>query len=289
MYKLIIMDLDGTLLDSYGEVSLENRKSIKKAIDKGIEVVLASGRVSSSVEDLANNLEANDYYISGNGAFLYDMKHKEVIYENYMSKSKVLDIIKICDENSIYYNIYTDTEVIAKSLNYNVLFYNYENNKKSQDKKTIINIVQNIYEYIKNSENKKFLKITICDENKIIFDRIINKIRTIKDIDVLDVAHMSRKIIKSGTENVEINYYYTEISNLNVDKWYALEALMKKIGICKEEVIAIGDNVNDLKIIENSGVGIAMQNSAPYIKERADFICKNNNESGVSEAIEKYI
>ena len=142
-------------------------------------------------------------------------------------------------------------------------------------------------EKVEELENQHILKITISDSNSIIFNGIIRKLRNIKDIDVLDVAHMSRKIIKTGTEETVIEYYYTEITSKNVDKWYAIEYLMDKLNIQRQEVMAIGDNVNDKMMIENAGCGVAMGNSAPYIKESADIVVSNNNEDGVAEAIEQ--
>ena len=285
MYKLIAIDLDGTLLNSYGEVTKENKQAIQNAISNGIEVVLASGRPIASVKNLANELNANHYIICGNGAIMYDMQNEEIIYNKFLDKSKVLQIIKICEENSIYYNLYTDKTILTKGLNYNVLFYNQENFKKPEDKKTSINIIQDIYKYVEEKENENYLKITICDNNKIIFDRIIQKLRMVKDVDVLDVAHMSRKMIKDGTEDVLIEYYYTEITSKGVDKWYAIEKLMNKLSISKNEVMAIGDNVNDKLMVENAGLGVIMGNSAPYIKEIADIVVADNDNSGVAQAI----
>ena len=289
MYKLFAIDLDGTLLNSYGEVSNENKQAIKRAINKGVEIVLSSGRIGNSVESIANELGANNYYISGNGSMLYNMKEEKIEYENFISKEKMLKLIKICDENSIYYSIYTENMVITKSLKYNVVFYNYENSKKAFDKRTNINIVQNVYEYVENLEDNKFLKITICDDSEIIFSRIIEKFKKINNIDVLDVSHMSRKIIKDGTEEVPIEYYYTEITNKNVDKWTAIEYLIEKINIKKEEVIAIGDNINDKLMIKNAGVGVAMGQSNPIIKEMADVVTQDNNNNGVANILNKII
>ena len=289
MYKLVAIDLDGTLLNSYGEVSNENKQAIKRAINKGVEIVLSSGRIGNSVESIANELGANNYYISGNGSMLYNMKEEKIEYENFISKEKMLKLIKICDENSIYYSIYTENMVITKSLKYNVVFYNYENSKKAFDKRTNINIVQNVYEYVENLEDNKFLKITICDDSEIIFSRIIEKFKKINNIDVLDVSHMSRKIIKDGTEEVPIEYYYTEITNKNVDKWTAIEYLIEKINIKKEEVIAIGDNINDKLMIKNAGVGVAMGQSNPIIKEMADVVTQDNNNNGVANIFNKII
>lgn len=289
MYKLITIDLDGTLLNKYGEVTEYTKNVIKKTTDKGVLVVLASGRISESVLTIAKEIGANKYYISGNGSVLYDMQKDEIIYENYLNKEKVLEIIELCDKNSIYYNIYTENAVLAKSLNYNVAFYNYENTKKSSDKKTDINIVDDMYNYIKNSNINKFLKITICDESKIVFSSIIKKIKNIEDIDVLEVSHMSQKKIKTGTKEVEVGYFYTEVSSKNVDKWYAIEKVMEIENIKKEEVMALGDNNNDIIMIKNAGLGVAMGHSNNEVKKVADYITENNNEDGVAKAIEKYV
>ena len=289
MYKLITIDLDGTLLNKYGEVTEYTKNVIKKTTDKGVLVVLASGRISESVLTIAKEIGANKYYISGNGSVLYDMQKDQIIYENYLNKEKVLEIIELCDKNSIYYNIYTENAVLAKSLNYNVAFYNYENTKKSSDKKTDINIVEDMYSYIKNSNINKFLKITICDESKIVFSSIIKKIKNIEDIDVLEVSHMSQKKIKTGTKEVEVGYFYTEVSSKNVDKWFAIEKVMQIENIKKEEVMALGDNNNDIIMIKNAGLGVAMGHSNDEVKKVADYITENNNEDGVAKAIEKYV
>lgn len=289
MYKLVAIDLDGTLLNSYGEVSNENRETIKKAIEKNVEIVLASGRPIMSVKNLANEIGCNHFMICGNGAITYDIQRNEIIYNRFLEKSKVLELIKICEENSIFYNVYTKDTILTKSLNFNILFYHQENMSKPENKKTRINIVENIYEYIKNRKEEDYLKITVCDNDKVVFGSIIRKLRTIKNVDVLDVAHMSRKLIKDGTAKVAMQYYYTEVTNTNVDKWQAIENLIQKLGIAKEEVIAIGDNINDSQMVKNAGLGIMMGNSAPYIKEIADIIVKDNDNNGVAEAIEKYI
>ena len=288
MYKLVAIDLEGTLLNSYGEVSEENKKAIKVASQKNVNLVLASGRPIMSVKNLSNELGTSNYIICGNGAITYDIQKEEIIYNKFLEKNKVLQIIKICEENSIYYNVYTEDTILTKSLNFNTLFYNQENANKPDDKRTNISIVQDIYKYVEENE-KNYLKITVCDNDKIIFDSIIKKLRNIKNVDVLDVAHMSRKMIKDGTDDVEINYYYTEITNVNVDKWGALENLSQKLGIQREEIIAIGDNVNDKEMVQNAGLGIMMGNSAPYIKEVADVVVSDNDNNGVAEALNKYI
>ena len=289
MYKLVAIDLDGTLLNSYGEVTDKTKEAIKKAVEKGVEVVLASGRPISSVEDLANDLSANHYLISGNGAIVYDMHKKEIVYDNFLKKEQVLEIIKICEDNSIYYNIYTENEVLTKSLNYNTLFYHSENTHKQEEKRTNINIVDDVYGYVEKTEDDHFLKITVCDESRVVFNNILKKLELVPNIDVLDVSHMSKKIIRNGTDEVLVEYCYTEITNKDVHKWSAMKFIIDDMSITPEEVVAIGDNVNDKEMIEGAGLGVAMGNATDQIKEIANVTVATNNEDGVYEAFEKYI
>ena len=288
MYKIVTIDLDGTMLNTYGIVTEKTKEVIRKTIEKGIDVVIASGRPIDSIKAIAKEIGSKKYFIAGNGALIYDIQKDEIIYEKYMKKEKVLEIIKICEENSISYNVYTDKTILAKALKYNVLYYYKENLKKEESKKTNISIVDNMYEYVKNMQEEKFLKITICDENKSVFSSIIRKLREIKEIEVLDVSHMSRKTIKQGSEDIPIEYYYTEISLENVDKWNAISHLIDKLSIDKSEVIAIGDNINDKKMIENAGLGIAMQGSTPLVTEVANYITDTNNNDGVAKVLEKF-
>lgn len=289
MYKLVAIDLDGTLLNSFGEVTEKTKNVLIEAKEKGIEIVLASGRPISSTKSLAVEIGLDNYIISGNGAVVYDIKNEEVVYDKFLSKEQVFNVIDVCEANSIFYNIYTEDEVITKSLNYNVLFYHKENIKKIEEKRTHINVVSNVKEYIEQSGNTKFLKITVCDESKMIFNGIIRKLKELGGLDILNVEHMSRKKFKLGTEEVSIEYHYTEITNENVNKWTAIEYLLNKLNIDKNDVVAIGDNINDREMIENSGLGIVMGNSNPIMKEIGKVVVADNNSEGVLEAFNKYI
>lgn len=254
MYKLIAIDLDGTLLNSEGEISKENRDAIKLATEKGILVVICSGRITSSVKNISLDIGLDKYLISGNGSELYDINNGKTIYNNYISKDLTLKLIKFCEENSIYYSVFAENSIIAPALNHNVLVYNSENTKKELSKKTNINITQNIYKYIEESTTNSFAKITICDSNKFIFNGIINKLRKFKNVEVLDVAHMSNKTIDDGTNKVDIQYYYTEVTSKNVDKWNAIVKLAELLNIKQSEIVCIGDNINDKSMIQNAGL-----------------------------------
>lgn len=242
-----------------------------------------------SVKNIAKEIGADKYIISGNGTMIYDVQNDKNIYDAFMEKEKVLQIINICEENSIYYNLYTETNVITKSLNYNTLYYDNENSKKPEEKRTNIEIVENIHQYLERTPNINILKMTICDSDKVIFTSIIKKLKNISKINILEVEHMSRKYIKSGSMDIPIEYFYTEISNENTNKWSAIQFLMKKLDIKQEEVMAIGDNINDKEMVENAGLGVAMGNSMLEANKIGDVFVSDNNSDGVAEAINKYI
>ena len=289
MYKLIVIDLDGTLLNTEGNISEENRLAINRAMNEGIKVIIASGRITMSVRNFALESGAYKYCISGNGSEIFDIENNRSLYSKYLSKNKVLNIVQICEENSISFSIYTESGIITSDLAHNVLFYYHENKKKDNSEKVNINIVENISKYIKTSGVDKFLKFTICDSDASVFSSIIRKLRAVRDVDVLDVGHASRKTISVDNEKISIEYYYTEITNKNINKWSALEYLMLILNVEKEDIIAIGDNINDKEMIVNSGLGVVMGNSAPYIKNFADIVVSDNNNNGVAEIIEKIL
>lgn len=288
MYKLVAIDLDGTMLNQYGNVTENTKNTIKKIIESGVEVIIASGRPIDSIKTIAKEIGSDNYFIAGNGAIIYDIKKQEIIYEKYLPKQKVLEVIEICEENSISYNVYTEKTILATALKYNVLYYHKENFKKEENKKTKINIVKNMYEYVKNMEEERFLKITVCDKNKAVFNSIIKRLKKIEGISILEVSHMSRKMIKHGTEDVPIDYYYTEISLENVDKWNAIKFLIKKLKINEKEVMAIGDNDNDKIMIENAGLGIAMKGGSESVINSANEVAQPNTEEGVAKILQKY-
>lgn len=288
MYKLVAIDLDGTMLNSYGIVTENTKKIIQNTIQKGTEVIIASGRPIDSIKAIAEEIGSKKYLIAGNGALIYDIQKEQIIYDKFLPKQKVLEIIKICEENSIAYNIYTEQTVLTTALKYNVLYYQKENLKKEESKQTKISIIKDMYEYVKNQKEDKFLKVTICDDSQTVFQSIIRKLRKIEGIEVMDASHMSRKTIKQGTEEITVEYYYAEISMENVDKWYAIEHLMQIMNLQKDEVMTIGDNINDKKMIQEAGMGVIMAGSTPEVSKIADYITTSNNEEGVAKALEKF-
>ena len=99
---------------------------------------------------------------------------------------------------------------------------------------------------------------------------------------------MSRKMIKSQGEIIPLEYYYTEISNNGVSKWKAIQYLAEKLDVSMEEIMAIGDSTNDMDMVQNAGLGIAMENGSPALKQIADEVTLSNDENGVANVLNKY-
>ena len=235
--------------------------------------------MSSSVKAIAKEIGADNYIICGNGAIIYDLKKEKILSNSSIPKAKLLELIKICDENNIYYTLNTEKYILSKKLNYNLKYYYYENSKKQETRTTNINIVEDTLKYIEENDIGKVNKMTVSDENIHIFSGIMKKLKKIEGINVLDVTNMSKKIILSGTQKEELNYFYTEITNENVNKWEALKKLSEYLKIKKEEIVAIGDNINDLCMIENAGLGIIIGGSSLAEKNLNKIIVKDNNSA----------
>ncbi|MBQ9267383.1 MAG: HAD family phosphatase [Clostridia bacterium] len=284
MYRLIAIDIDGTLLNSNSELTERTKTTLKKATDNGIYVVLTSGRMSSVIQNFCNQIGADQFFIAENGASMIDLQRNEVIYTDYMSKETVLEIVDLCMENNIYYMVYTNKELIVKDLKHMALFFHKQNYNPNARIKTILAG----RDYIESIDDN-FTKMMICDEDRAIYNSIVNKLQKLPDIDVTPVPHISSKKIKFGDEEKIIEYSYADIAAKGANKWTAIERLIRALKIDASEVIAIGDNINDIPMVKNAGLGVAMANGADQLKELADVIAPSNDEDGVAEIVEKYI
>jgi hydroxymethylpyrimidine pyrophosphatase-like HAD family hydrolase len=171
-----------------------------------------------------------------------------MIWDTPIPKEKVLRIIQACEENNTFYSLQTEQEILANELKNNVLFYESENKKKKRDKQTTIRIVPGLKENIQEN----VYKIVLSNSNKKIFNNAIKIIRKISGIRILAIPHKARRITSINGKDVKLEYYYTEITEKNSNKWNAIKEIMKKMHITKEEVMAIGDNMNDSLLIRKA-------------------------------------
>lgn len=263
-YKLIVTDMDGTLLGSDHEVTEENKKALKEALDKGINVTVATGRMYSSAKSHISFLNSKVPIIACNGALIKDSITNEVIYSNHISKDKSLKILHILEKYNVYYQYYSEDLLMCKKID-------KDNKNLDKVKKLISNgvdlvFVPNLTEFI---ISKDILKVVVIeDENIHILDEIKKELRKIEGLE----------ITKSWFNNIEI-------MATGSDKGSAVKTLAKYLDIDRKNIIAFGDNYNDISMLEFAGMGVAMGNADEFVKSKADYITSINDEDGVAKAL----
>ncbi|MBW6409204.1 sugar-phosphatase [Clostridium weizhouense] len=266
MYKLIALDMDGTLLTSDKKISERNKKAIKKAEEKGVKVVLASGRPSEGLrhylEEL-NLLKEEDYVLSFNGAVSQNAKTGEIMSSTVLNGSDLKYLNNIAKETGV--NIHAFSE--ERGL-----------------------ITPKISKYTEVEADINKINITIADFDSIDDDENIVKVMMIDPEEVLEetIKKLPKEVYEKYTV-LRSTPYFLEFMNKEVDKGEGLKKLAESLGIKREEVIAMGDAGNDLSMVKYAGLGVAMDNGFPEVKEVAEFITKSNDEDGVAYAIEKFV
>jgi len=266
--KILFTDLDGTLLNSERQISYENRLAIKKALERNHKVVIATGRPLPSavhlVEDLGLNYEGC-YAITYNGGLIYDTFQKKAIFKTTLPLEYVNYIFDVAKENKIHCHTYSDDSVISEKLT---------NELKKYCNRIIVpyELVENIHTDLVN-EPVKVIMIDFTEQNK------LNKIKD----ELSDWCH--------GKINCSFsNPFFLEFGSLKATKGNAVNYLCNYLNIPIENSIAVGDEENDISMIQSAGIGIAMANATNGIKEYADYITEhNNNNHGISEVIKKFL
>lgn len=288
MYKLIAIDIDGTLLNSNGELTVKTKEIIRRVVNQKVKVVLTSGRVTNSVKAIAEKISADNYIICDNGASIYDISEEKTVWSKEIDKNTVLELVNICIENNIYYMVFTDKEIIVKDLRHMALAFYMQRHNCNDEATGITQIKYGGMDYITKVE-RPIRRIVVCDQDRVIYNSIVNKLNKYDGVDLMATPHISNKIIKQGNERVVLSYSYAEILPKGTNKWIAIKELIKKFNIKEEEVMALGDNFNDISMIQNAGLGVAMNNGAPVAKEVARVIAPSNDEDGVALILERYV
>jgi len=264
-YKLICIDMDGTLLDDKGKISEENMEAIKKAYDKGIMIAIATGRGVTSAEYHLGLIGVEGMIIALNGSYIKERGSNIFIFKCPLTMSEVKNIYEVVERHDIkaYFNT-IDTSISNRKIVEEVI-----NRYKGQGSK--IQFCENIATLEKF--NGEILKVSIINENNIeLFNRVKKEL---KDMEMFEV--------------VDSNTDYVEIMKNGCSKGRAVKMLAEIIGITRDEVVCIGDNENDIAMIEYAGLGIAMGNGCELLKKQADYITDTNFNSGVAKAINKIL
>ena len=276
-FKLIALDLDGTLLDSNGEISNKTCDTIKEAIKRGIEIVPATGRNIGLISEEIKAIDGIRYAITSNGAAVVDLREGRVIFSNFINLDILKRIIDLIKNYPIVIEFYADGHAyVDRDVFDNPEKYDLNENQIHLMSYNHI-LIENIFGLIDESTDINWIK---CVEK--INIPFLNEDIKKKVLKSLSNEFHELKITSSGKDNLEIN-----ISSAN--KGNGLEKLVNILGIRLEEVAAIGDNNNDIEMIEKSGFGIAMGNAIDEMKNKACYITLDNDRNGASEAIIKIL
>lgn len=271
-YKLICIDMDGTLLSDKHEVPELNKEMIKEATKQGVKIAITTGRIFTSAKRYSDLIGTDTPIIASNGAYIREKDKDEVIYESNLSKEqfyKILEVIKKYNLN-VYFN--TCNTMITESVIPDNHAYKTMDTDLAEEYK--IKFKENAeFDKVFDEFNGKILKaICIEDQNKEALNKAKEEMQKYDDLEVVSSWHNNFEVMPKGTS-----------------KGNAVKILAQMLGIDREEVICIGDSENDLSMIKYAGLGVAMGNALDIVKENADYITDTNSEAGVGKVIQKFI
>jgi Cof subfamily protein (haloacid dehalogenase superfamily) len=265
--------MDGTLLNRKREISECNKETIRKAHEKGIHVVVSTGRLFTNAEEFSKLIGVKSPVIASNGAVIRGIDKKQIIDKAYLDTRACITLLDILKRYKLNPYFSTPEKSYTGDLKYKILL---EHAKRRDEviRKTKLEYVPFYTKWIKIFEAEKD-NIVKCE----IKCRHANKLESIrKELEELKEFDM-----------VRFSYRNIEITKKDVSKGKAVKKLAEYYGIKREEIIAIGDSENDLSMIKYAGVGIAMGNAMEIVKKNADYITDTNDNDGVAKAIIKYV
>jgi len=264
--KLIAIDIDGTLINSDHQLTNEVHAAIQEAKKQGIRVVLCTGRPVIGLQKLLTELDLfsdEDFAISFNGSLVQKTKSNEIISQFGLTHEDYLDI-----------------ELLARKINVHM---------HAETDEAIYTANRDISPYTIHEVKLTDMPLKYRTQEEMTADYSIIKMMMIDEPAILDAA--IAKIPQSFYDKYTISKstpFFLEFMNKQVDKGAALGRLADYLGLDVSEVMAIGDNENDLTMIRYAGLGVAMGNAVDSVKEAADVITLTNDEHGVAAAIKKY-
>ncbi len=262
-FKLLALDLDDTLLNEEFTISEKNRDAIYKAIEKGVTVTLATGRMFRSALPYAESLGLDVPLITYHGALVKTARSQEEIFHCPVPLDIAREIIDTTEKEDRHLNIYVKDRLFVREDNEMIRLYVSIANVEYQ-------AVGNLMEFLKEGPTK------------------ITMITTEENI-LKNYWDMFSEKYEQKLHVVPSKPYFLEITNARATKGQALKALASSLGVKREEVIAVGDSYNDIDMIQYAGVGAAVENARKDVKKAADYIAASNVEDGVAQVIQKFI
>ncbi|WP_380182563.1 sugar-phosphatase [Kalamiella sp. sgz302252] len=264
--KLIAIDIDGTLLNPQHEVTPAVKQAIAAARDKGVAIVLASGRPFIGVERYLMQLDLQregQYCITNNGALVQKAESGDCVAEVTLNFDDYLYVEKLARELGVHF------QALTKSL---LFTPNKDISEYTVHEASLTGMPLRYRAVEEMDKSATFPKVMMIDQPEKL-DEAITRIP--------QEAYDRYTIMKSSP-------FFLEVLNKKVDKGAGVKALAERLGLSRDEVMAIGDQENDLAMLEFAGTGVAMGNGIDKVKEIAQFVTKTNMEDGVAHAIEKF-
>ncbi|KJG21103.1 HAD family hydrolase [Photobacterium iliopiscarium] len=266
MYKLVALDMDGTLLSSDGTISAHNKQAIAAAREQGTYVVLASGRpiegMTWALKEL--NMDSdNDFVLSYNASLVQRVASQEVVRSQTLIGSDAKAISAIAQDLGVHVHAFSRRQGLITP----------EHNYYTDHEAKINGLTITLADFSELDDNEEIMKVMIIDEE----DRLEAAIAQLPA-----TLYQQYTIVRSAP-------FFLEFMHTNSNKGVGVKALADFLNIKQDEVIAMGDAGNDHHMIEFAGLGVAMGNATEATKAIANYITDTNNNSGVAQVIEKFI
>lgn len=266
-YKLLVLDVDGTLVNSRNELSIQTLNSILKIEHTGVRVVLASGRPLYGLRGLVDKLEMKKwggYILPYNGGQIIDARSNEVLFEKRIDREHLPYLEKKAQKNGFGFFTYRDNQLITTQP---------ENN------------------HIREEAELNGLEIVAVDNLSTAVDFFPHKCVLVSDDEtaLVGLKDYWRKRLAGSLDVYRSESFFLEIVPVYIDKGNTLGVLIEMLGIKAEDILAIGDGRRDFSMLQLAGFGVAMGNAQDSIKACADYITESNDNDGVAAAIQKFI
>lgn len=277
MIKLLASDLDGTLLNSRKEITKEVYDAVEEAASRGIDFVPITGRPFGSVPQEVRNLPGVRYVIASSGASIWDMKENKEIHRDMIPQDMMLEMLDILQDHGFLVMIFADgrgyvsdsdmERAMAIACDDEMRAYYRLNRDCVPDiRKLVESYPQGIEKFTVNFPYDEDGNMIGVDECISLLDPYVDKLHP----------------VYGGPINLEV-------STATAYKGAAIDFLIEKLGLQKENVIAFGDSGNDVDMKGHAGTFVAMENATDDVKAIADFVTLSNEESGVAYAIKKLV
>ncbi len=267
-YELLVVDLDGTIIDGHGKISEADKNAIAVVQAKGIRVALSTGRVVDACRNYIAELGLDGVHIFFDGALVYDLSHTEVIYSQPINPETLKVAVDFARKNKIYLELYAIDRYFVEEINW-----------ADKIHREFFGLHSTLAIFDDIVERETIIKCELMVHN----DDEEAKYRLFMD-------HFKGKLRGSVARTPA----YPEVRFVNVvdprvSKGSALEKLAGHFDVSLEKIIAIGDGTNDLSLLEKAGLKIAMGNARQELKAIADYVTLPVDESGVAAAIDLFI